>query len=494
MTVDRRRFLQLAATGTVAAMAGTTAAADPTSLRQSDWTTLRKRLTGDLVLPGDSDYAQDRLGYFTMYDDQLPAAIAECVGTADVQACVETAASTGCVVAARSGGHSYAGYSLPDNGLVADLSRMNSIDVRPDGTAVVGAGARLIDVYTTLAKAGRLLAAGSCPSVGIGGLTLGGGISVIGRQYGLTCDQLISTRIVTADGTVRTASPDSEPDLFWALRGGGGGNFDIVTSFTFRTAPAQDISVFTLIFPPAAATSMVAAWQDWQIGTADELWSQCGLGTGAEPYCQVAGTLVGPVNRLRPMLDDLVRGVGRQPTSTDIQELSFFDAMTYFAECGDPMTGSCTPSWNGAGGSLERGSYVATSRLITKPIRDPRWLVDLLTDAPDGMFTLIDSFGGAIGRVAPHESAFPYRKALGSIQLTNDVDSSEGAARQAIGVIRDELADEFGQTGYVNYIDATMPNWAQTYYGTNLPRLLQVARRYDPHRVFRFAQGLTTLT
>jgi FAD/FMN-containing dehydrogenase len=494
MAVDRRGFLRMAGTGVLAAMAGTAAVANATPSRLPDWTPLRKRLTGALILPGDPDYAQDRLGYFTMYDSQLPAAIAQCVRTADVQACVDAAASSGAVVAARSGGHSYAGYSAPDNGLVVDLSKMNSIVVRSDGTAVIGAGARLIDVYTTLAKAGRLLAAGSCPSVGIGGLTLGGGISVIGRQYGLTCDQLVAARIVTADGQVRTASPDSEPDLFWALRGGGGGNFGVVTSFTFRTAPAQDISVFTLIFPPTAVASMVAAWQDWQIGNVDELWSQCGLGTGSQPYCQVAGTLVGPVDSLQPMLDDLIRRVGSQPTSTDVRQLSFLDAMTYFAECGDPMTGSCTPSWNGAGGSLDRGSYVATSRLVTKPIADPRHLVELLTDAPDGVFTLIDSFGGAIGRVDQRESAFAYRNALGSIQLTNDVGNSESAARQAIGVIRDELADEFGQAGYVNYIDATMPNWARTYYGTSLPRLVDVARRYDPNRVFRFAQGLSGLT
>src|SRR5439155_12607662 len=122
----------------------------------------------------------------------------------------------------RSGGHSYAGYCVPEGGLVADLARMSQVTVHPDGTAEIGAGAKLIDIYSRLAAAGRCLPAGSCPSVGISGLTLGGGIGVLSRKFGLTCDRMVSARLVTADAQLRTASADSEPDLFWALRGGGG--------------------------------------------------------------------------------------------------------------------------------------------------------------------------------------------------------------------------------------------------------------------------------
>ena len=156
------------------------------------------------------------------------------------------------MIAARSGGHSYAGYSTPDKGLVVDLGKLNTITVNPDGTADIGAGCRLADVYATLGGQGVCIPGGSCPSVGIGGLTLGGGIGVLTRLHGLTCDNLIEADIVTADGTLQTVNADNNPDLFWGLRGGGGGNFGIVTRFKFQTFAAPSINVFALEATPPA--------------------------------------------------------------------------------------------------------------------------------------------------------------------------------------------------------------------------------------------------
>src|SRR5262249_10334799 len=151
-----------------------------------------------------------------------PAAIAYCASPADIQSCLAFVRNFGLPVAIRAGGHSYAGYSTT-TGLVIDVTRMNSITVDTGArTAVIVAGARLSDVYDRLAQDNLVLPAGSCPTVGVAGLTLGGGVGVIGRKFGLTCDSLLAVQVVTADGRVLTCDAQHNADLFWALRGGGG--------------------------------------------------------------------------------------------------------------------------------------------------------------------------------------------------------------------------------------------------------------------------------
>ncbi|SMD09195.1 FAD-binding oxidoreductase [Kibdelosporangium aridum] len=473
MTVSRRDLL----VGLGAAMTGFGMAAPP------DWDRLRRRLAGPLYLPQDAGYAAARQGYFTIHDGQRPAAVARCTRIEDVQACVEFAAATRTPVSARSGGHSYAGYSTRDGSLVVDLRQLAGIQLYPDGTAVIGAGAQLIDVYATLAQAGRLLPGGTCPSVGIAGLTLGGGIGVTARKYGLTCDRLVSAQIVTADSRLRTVSAVQEPELFWALRGGGGGNFGIVTSFTFQTAPATDLTVFALEFPAAALPALLGGWQSWPVP--DEVWSNVSVPGDPQATTWVDGCFVGSSSGVQPHLDKLTRLVGTQPLARIVKQFSYFDAMRYFAGCSELSLKECRPNWTSDAGLLDRGAYVATSRMIGAPLRDPAATAALLRSSP-GLTTQFDSFGGEIAR-GP-DTAFPYRQSIASMQVTHEFD---GTARQAIAHVRDETAREFGQTGYINYIDPHMPNWAQAYYGSNLAKLRTIARRYDPGRVFAFAQGLS---
>src|SRR5207247_7511275 len=162
---------------------------------------------------------------------------------------------------ARGGGHSYGGYSTTP-GVVIDVSRIAGVQVVPTGrTATVGAGARLIDVYDALWRHGLTIPAGSCATVGIAGLTLGGGVGFSARQLGLTCDRLHSAQVVLASGTAVRCSAAEHRDLFWALRGGGGGNFGIVTHFTFRPAPVDKVATFSIEWPWAQAEQAVAAWQ-----------------------------------------------------------------------------------------------------------------------------------------------------------------------------------------------------------------------------------------
>ena len=161
--------------------------------------------------------------------------------------CISFARRFGLPIAARSGGHSYAGWSST-TGLMVDVGPMQSF--RVDGSRVtVGAGLRLIDFYTQLAARGLAVPGGSCPTVGIAGLTLGGGVGVLGRQYGLTCDNLVGLEMVTADGRIRQVDAGHDPDLLWASQGGGGGNFGIATSFTFTARPLASLTQFFLSWP-----------------------------------------------------------------------------------------------------------------------------------------------------------------------------------------------------------------------------------------------------
>ncbi|MEV0681131.1 FAD-binding oxidoreductase [Actinosynnema sp. NPDC050436] len=433
-----------------------------------DWH--RLRLSGRLVLPGDPDYDVQRRPFNTLYEQRRPAAIALCATEDDVARCLEHASRERLPVAARSGRHSYAGYSVPEGGLVVDLAALAG--VRPGREAVVGAGTSMIELYERLGAAGRLLPGGTCRSVGIGGLALGGGISVVARAYGLTCDHLVGARVVTPDGCLRRVDAEHDPDLFWALRGGGGGNFGVVTSFRFGTAPARDLVPFVLITPPGAEVDVFGAWQEWLADLPDELWTACRLEMGRPPSALVSGCWVGTPEGLAPWLD---RFAAKVPVlSRDVRPMDYLTAMRHFAGCLD----GCPP--------VEGNRFVASSRVLRGPV-DPATAVRLV-DRPRSGAILFDSFGGAIARVRPDATAFPHRDASASAQIFVDATGvAEAEARRELAEVRDGLG---ASGGYVNYIDPEMPDWRAAYYGRNHARLHRVARRYDPDRVLAFPQAV----
>jgi FAD/FMN-containing dehydrogenase len=492
--LSRRTFLAAATAALTAACTGTSGTPRPTPTSTQppattprpvppDWAALRTRLPGGLQLPGDPGYDAARRVYNPLFDTRRPAAVARCTRPEDVQACVDLAANARIPLAARSGGHSYAGYSNADGALVVDLNPMSTVRVSPDGTAVVGAGTRLADLYAGMAAAGRCLPAGSCPSVGVAGLTLGGGIGVLNRKFGLTCDRLVSARIVTADGELRTVSAEQEPELFWALRGGGGGNFGVVTEFTFATVPAPELTVFSLSYAAGAAAEVLGAWQDWVTGTPDELWSTCVLSSGTPPGVRISGCFVGGETACRRQLDRLAPN----PTSRTVSTMSYLDTMRYFAGCSQRDLAQCHPE--AEGGELGRVSFVASSRILARAA-DPVAMVALV-DGLSGVSVLLDSLGGAVSAKAPADTAFPHRRALASAQIYARTDAGRRAAARDVTHVRDGLGELAGSHGYVNYIDPGMPDWADAYYGANLPRLRRVAATYDPDGVFAFPQSIT---
>ncbi len=482
--INRRAFVHATALGAAAAAL---AGCGEAPFRPPPLPGLAGKLSGPLITPDQPGYQLARRSFNPLFDDRAPAAIALCRRVEDVQACVSAAAAAKVPIAARSGGHSYAGYSTPEHGLVVDLTGLSGVHINAEGTAEIGAGARLIDVYTALASAGRCLPAGSCPSVGIAGFTLGGGIGVLSRKYGLMCDRLVSARVVTADGVARTVSASEHPDLFWALRGGGGGNFGIVTSFTFNTVAAPQLTAFRLDFPPGSVADVLGYWQRWLISMPDELSANCHISGGSPSSCAVIGCCVGSASVVNPLLAELIRQIGSQPAARTVTEYGYLDAMRYFAGCSTMSAAECRDQARGT--SWKREAFVASSRLLPAPTADPAQIVSVFDHRM--VYVIIDGLGGAIGVMRPADTAFPHRAALGIMQIyVRTSPAQRAAATRSVASMRDQLTGMLGGGGYVNYIDAGMPNWAQAYYGGNHPRLRQVAQRYDPDRLFSFPQAI----
>jgi FAD/FMN-containing dehydrogenase len=528
-SLKRRAFLGLAIGGTAAvavpgiaqavrtpsrSLAASTAAGPPGGFSAAgsagptpaDWAALARDLSGTLVRPGAADYPVARRLFDPRFDWQRPAGVAYVAGPGDVATCLAFVRKFGVKVAARSGGHSYAGWS-GSAGLVVDVSRLASVHV-PGATATVGAGTRLIDFYNGLAAAGRAVPGGSCPTVGIAGLTLGGGIGVTARAYGLTSDNLEALEIVTANGKAITATASEHSDLFWACRGGGGGNFGVATSFTFRTHPAPEPVLFFLSWPWPQAAAVIRAWQAWAPHAPDALWSNLHLaavpGGGTPAAVRVGGCYLGSVGGAANLLDDLYRRIGTQPATSFVEQTTFLHAMLVEAGCSSIGVQACHLPWYRTGGQLQRQPQFAKSDFYTRPLSSAGIAtllhgIEALTGvagASGGVGGVaFDALGGAVNRVKPGATAFVHRNALFGAQYTTDWNT--GAAQSGVNRQHAWLRS-FWQSmrpyasgqAYQNYIDPDLTNWRQAYYGANASRLAAVKHTYDPARLFTFPQAI----
>ena len=521
--LDRRGFLGLIGVGALAACSSSgsgpasptsaaphtsTPPAPPSSAAPPDWAALSKKLSGTLVLPDDPAYAVSRQLFDFRYDAIRPQAIAYCESVSDIQNCLDVARSSAVTPRPRAGGHSYGGWST-GTGLVIDVTRMAGVNAA-NGSATIGAGARLVDVYAGLAAAGVAMPAGSCPTVGISGLALGGGQGVVGRSYGLTCDRLESIDVITADGTLRHCTKSSgglDGDLFWASQGGGGGNFGIATSFTFSTVAAPTLVSFGLSWPWSAAADVIAGWLSWAPGAPDEIWSTLLLiahpgGTGAAgPALRINGVYNGGLSSANSLVNGLISAVGSQPSSnSSFTQPDYLSAMLYEGGCSGLTVEQCHLPTQTAGGQLTRKPGIGASDYVTSPLSTAGIgvIIDYVNmrqaDPQVGEGgAQFDAYGGAINRVASNATAFPHRNALAGIQRSSSFTMTDSPAVIQRG---QTWLDEFTKAlrpyvsggSYVNYQDPDLANFAEAYYGSNLSRLQDIKRRADPDKLFTFPQ------
>ena len=460
---------------------------------------LEKQLSGDLARPGQSGYRPKTLLYNPRFFSQpAPQAIARVESTADVAACVRFAADGGAPLRIRNGGHSYGGWSSGP-GLVVDLAKLNRVSVDAEAmTATIGAGALLADVYSELGAQGVSIGGGSCATVGVTGLTLGGGVGVLARTYGLACDQLAAARVVTADGKVHTVDEDTDADLFWALRGGGG-SFGAVTELTFDVRTAPRVQTFFLQWAWSAAAEVLAAWQGWMSDAPRELWSTCKLladpGKGARAL--VAGTWVGSGSPNR-WLNALLRSTPR-PAQNDDGGGSYGETMLAEAGCSGESADACIAK---ALTPASRQPFAATSSIMRKPLPG-KGIAAIVAAVGQGLDVKgmveggvsFDAFGGAIAEVAEAATAFPWRTSLADVQYTAtwpyaSADADPAPFDAFVQSERTALLPWLGNSAYVNYADQTLTDFATAYWGPNLPRLSMIKKRYDPYEVFAFPQSV----
>jgi len=483
--VHRRTLLRAGAITGAATLVSPTfwsRAADPVS--GSAWSAFEAGLAGDLVRPGESGYLTAKRLYNPLFDRLRPAAVVRAEALADVVETVRFARQHGLVVRPRGGSHSYVGASSGNGVIQLDLGRMDGIDVG-SGSVTVQAGARLFDVHTALDAHGQTLPTGSCPTVGVAGLTLGGGVGVEGRAHGLTCDALQEAVVVTADGRVRHVSSSSEPNLFWGLRGGGGGNFGIVTRFRFRTFPAQSAGFFFLHFRGRDAEAVVRGWLQRLGSMPRSSWANVHVDavSGGLDVRIVGLSLTGDGHQEAGRLE---AAIGRDVTESSFFTRDHLDSVKLLAGCSTRTDAQChlVPQ-----GDLGRESFVAGSDVIGATATQLDAAVGAVRrrsrDGGPGSL-LLDPLGGRISDVARGGSAFRWREAKGIAQWyvglptapsSTNVDVARAWIRSGHTAMG---ANSVG--GYVNYVE---PGRAlPTYYGANWSRLRQVKAAYDPGNFF----------
>jgi FAD/FMN-containing dehydrogenase len=391
--------------------------------------------------------------------------------------------SNGLSFAVRCGGHSYEGFSQSTD-VVIDLRGMQEITVDTSaGLVTAGAGVSLYDVYQQLANVGYAFPAGSCPTVGIAGHAFGGGHGLLARSHGLTCDNLQQVTLIDAQANTLNATASSEPDLFWACRGGGGGSFGIATQFVFRIFPLNNVLVFGVswLVSQSKAARVFSAWQSWAPNAPRTITSIMKLGptAGSAISMRCIGQSVGSRTELSNALSALV-SVAAPSKPLSIQKLSFLDAVNHFS----------------GGLSYESVYMKAKSDYVLSPLSHAAIaaLLDAVSQAPvGGLAVLCDAYGGAIADPAATDTAFPRRAGTQyCIQYFSswldpaDTPSHLATVANAYAAMRPYLPG----AAYVNYCDLDLQNYADAYWSSNLPRLSSVKKAYDPDNLFHHAQGV----
>ena len=453
-------------------------------------------LTGDVVWPTDPRYDEARQNYNTRFDVH-PRVIVFCHNAGDVRNAVRWATFHDVPIRPRCGRHSYEGWSLVQDGIVADVSRMHGVTVDAGAaTARVEAGTQLWPLYQALWNQARVtIAGGSCPTVGISGLVLGGGFGLLGRWLGVTCDVLQSVEMVTAQGELVRADAATNADLYWACRGGGGGNFGIATAFTFRVTPIGNVSIYNVVWDWKDVRPVLQAWQKWAPGVDDRLTSILKLTAQSSGAISSIGQFVGTEDELSHLLQPLIAAA--LPQSMDVKTVPYIEAVEHFAgikpghERWAVHWAAHLPAAEVPGGNpFKNTSAYAYDRFDDDAIAR---IIRYLHAAPNHLgLVQLDAYGGAVARVPGDATAFHHRQGVlwnMQFQAYWHDPAEQDANIRWVEDFRHALLP-FTRGAYANYIDGGIQDWETRYYGGNFQKLTEVKRVWDPGNVFRYPQSI----
>ena len=434
---------------------------------------LRAAISGCVAVPGHELYDEGSRVWSGAVRSR-PAIVAFCKQPEDVQAAVRAARRHGLPLSVRGGGHDWAGRALCDDGLVIDLTGMRDVAVDPRAlVATVAGGARVKDVAAAAGAHGLVAALGLCGTVGMAGLTLGGGYGPFSGACGLAADNLLGAEIVLADGRRVTTGPDAEPDLFWALRGGGG-NFGVVTSMRVRLHPAGDMLAGSFIYNWNEAGAVLRRYAEFAATAPDEFGSYAGMlpGPDGKPIVLVVALWNGDRRRGERVMED-VQAFGT-PQSAQVGPANYADLLAQFDAWVEAADGN---HWKIRTRSLPALTDGAIDAMIAARARAPRCWVNW------------HHFHGAATRMAPDSAAFGQRREHFMVEIIagGKSDGDDGASHRWALDLRQSLAPFALPGGYANYLVPDDREQVAEAYGGNAGRLRVLKRRFDPDRVFTSA-------
>ncbi|KUO77794.1 MAG: FAD-binding protein [Desulfosporosinus sp. BRH_c37] len=439
----------------------------------------KTELTGTVIYPNDPEYKQARMNW-NPFTNAFPIVFVFAQQKEDVANAVKWARENNVPIRMRSGRHALAkDFSQKNGGIVIDTSQMRNVRLdKTQGIATVEAGIRVGPLVKMLALEGILAPFGDSSTVGIGGISTGGGITVIQRTTGLISDNILAATVVDANGKILHASENENPDLLWAIRGGGGGNFGIITSYTFKIRPAPfQVGIFQIIWPWEQLERVIDVWQRWSPTVDERLGTILEITPKTDGLLRSQGIFLGPKAEMENLITTLT-DVG-SPIKVFIDEVTLPEAIEFWAPA-ESLFDTQNTSWS---------STWVEQILPPEAIEAIRSFLEKAKGSESGFFFL--NSGGAMNRVPPQDTAFFWRNTKYYMEW-NAAWTEESETQKNIKLVEQTRIQlqPFVTGSYVNVPDLNIKNYGQEYYGDNFARLQKVKAQYDPENVFNFVQSI----
>ena len=439
----------------------------------------KTKLTGTVIYPNDPEYWQARRNW-NPFTNAFPIVFVFAQREEDVANAVKWARENSVSIRMRSGRHALAkDFSQTNGGIVIDTSQMTKVKLdKKHEIATVQAGIRVGVLVRMLAREGILAPFGDSSTVGIGGISTGGGITAIQRTAGVISDNILAATIVDANGEILHVSENENPDLFWAIRGGGGGNFGIITSYTFKIRPAPSrVGIFQVIWPWEQLDEVIDAWQRWAPSVDTRLGTILEALAKTNGLLRSQGIFLGPKSELKKLLTPLT-DVG-SPLKIFIDEVTLLEAIDFWAP-NEPLFDDQNTTWSSAWveQTLPEEGINAIHRFLKKA-----------TGSESNFFFL--NSGGVMNQVPPKDTAFFWRNTKYYLEWDASW-TKESETEKNIMLVEQTrtLLQPYITGSYVNVPDLYIKNYGLEYYGDNFARLMKVKARYDPENVFNFIQSI----